>query len=76
MPGSAGFSFVDLIVDGQRLLGFFLSTSLSTASVRWTFFFVNLVVNGQRPLGFLLNLIVDCQHPLDLLPASTGLVFL
>ena len=62
----------------------FLSSTLSTASVRWTYFVVDILVD-RRPASAglaLVDLVVDGQRLLDLLrrhrcrqPASAGLVF-
>ena len=58
----AGLSFVDLVVDGQRLLGFVSSTSSSTASIR------SLDLSLSTSLVDHFHLRPHCR-----LPASVGL---
>jgi hypothetical protein len=56
---------VDLIVAGQRLLGFDSSKSSSTANVRWTCF-IDIAVDGQsHSWAFYIDITVDGQRPLD-----------
>jgi hypothetical protein len=58
---------VDLIVAGQRLLGFDSSKSSSTASVRWTCF-IDITVDGlAHSWTFFIDITVDGQRPLDLI---------
>jgi hypothetical protein len=61
---------VDLIVAGQRLLGFDSSKSSSTANVRWTCF-IDIAVDGQSySWAFYINIFFDGQRPLDLISST------
>jgi hypothetical protein len=56
---------VDLIVAGQRLLGFDSSKSSSTANVHWTWF-IDIAVDGQSySWAFYIDITFDGQRPLD-----------
>jgi hypothetical protein len=56
---------IDLIVAGQRLLGFDSSKSSSTANVRWTWF-IDIAVDGQSySWAFYIDITFDGQRPLD-----------
>jgi hypothetical protein len=56
---------VDLIVAGQRLLGFDSLKSSSMANVRWTCF-IDIAVDGQSySLAFYIDITVDGQRPLN-----------
>jgi len=64
---SVDSSSVDLIVAGQRLLGFDSSKLSLTASVRWTCF-IDITVDGQaHSWTFFIDITVDGQRPLDLI---------
>jgi hypothetical protein len=64
---------VDLIVAGQRLLGFDSSKSSSTASVRWTCI-IDITVDGQaHSWTFFIDITIDGQRSLDLLSSTSTL---